>query len=113
MALLTTQIVSVAGIAQTLAAATAGGDTFFPNDVTILVVKNGDGSPHTVTVVSPVNCDQGFEHDVAVVVAAGATELIGPFPAGRFAAANGQGSITYSAVTSVTIAAVQVPHGIG
>jgi hypothetical protein len=43
-----------------------------------------------------------------VAVAAGATEDIGPLTPGRFADTDGLAGVTYSSVTSVTVAAVFV-----
>lgn len=111
MALLSTQTVDVDGQVITLAAAAGGGDTFNPGNGVSLRVKNGDASAKTVTVESHVPCNQGGTHNLVVVVAAGDTVDIGPLPASRFGDAAGVGHITYSAVTSVTIAAVRTGAG--
>ncbi len=100
------------------AAASAGGDAF-PNpsdERTFLYVKNGGGSPITVT-VAPVN-----PTTVRVPGAAGAIPVpnramtvpasqegwLGPFPT-AFNDANGNVNVSYSAVTSVTVAARRLP----
>jgi hypothetical protein len=91
------------GAVPTYAAASGGGDTL-PNDGnTVLHVKNGGGSSITATVTSNKKCDQGFLHDDVVAVAAGAEKVIGPFNVGRFGR---NVAVTYSAVTTVTVAAV-------
>jgi hypothetical protein len=102
------------GTVVTYAAATAGGDKF-PNDgKTVLRVKNSDSSPHSVTVNSVENCDQGFDHDEPSSVAVangGVIREFGPFPMALYNDADGYAHVTYTAVTSVTVAAVQLPSG--
>ncbi len=110
MATLTVQTIVLAAITPTYAAAAAGGDAFANNGKTFFHVKNGGAGSINVTVNSQVNCDQGFDHDQVVAVANGAEKMIGPFPTNRF---NDTSSpplvqITYSAVTSVTVAAFTV-----
>lgn len=105
MATLTTQQITQAGIAVSYTAAAGGGDVFSPGDHTVLRVKNGGGSSITATVNSVQLCNQGADHDLAVVVAAGAEEVIGPLPAARFAnTSDGLVHVTYSGVTTVTVA---------
>lgn len=108
MANLTTQTVVGSGLAPAFAAAAAGGDKVAPGDDTFLVVKNADASAKTVTVDSARPCDQGVDHDLVVVVPAGGERWIGPLVANRFAGADGLVSVSYSAVTSVTVGAVKV-----
>lgn len=106
---LTVAQISRTGIEPTLVAANVDGN-FFDNDGMIFLnVNNADASPHTITVDSVVDCDQGVDHNVVVVVAASENHLIGPFPTGRFNT-TGQAHITYDAVTSVTIEAVRLPR---
>lgn len=108
MALLTVTKPSLTGVTSNPVPASSGGDTF-PNDgFTFLRVKNGGGSSITVTINSQTPCNYGFDHDMTVTVAAGAEELIGTFPVNRFNDANGYVSVTYSAVTSVTVEAISV-----
>ncbi len=103
MALQPTQTPLLTGVALTHAAA-ANGDFFNNNGKTFLSVKNGDGSAHVVTITSQVPCNQGVTHNPAVSVAAGAEELIGPFPTDRFNDVNGQVQVAYAALTSMTVA---------
>lgn len=110
MANLTVQSVSRAGLNPSFGAAAGGGDTFLPSDETFLYVKNASGVSVTVTVVTPgsVIPDVAIA-DVAVAVPAGQDRVIGPFPAQFFAdPTDGLADITYSAVTSVTVAAIQL-----
>lgn len=106
MALLTTQTADPnAPAAVTYSAASAGGDTMQPGAA--LHVKNASGAPITVTITSQVKCNQGVQHDVVVTVPAGSDRLIGPLPASRFASpTTGLVAIAYSAVASVTVAAI-------
>lgn len=111
MAVLTKQKVSLnPGLAPTFAAAAGGGDSFVNDQAdgsrTFLVVKNGGGSPITVTVddpnsKSPDGATQ-FNPDLAVTVANGGERWIGPLGS-RFIDGNGNTAIAYSAVTSVTV----------
>lgn len=108
VAVLAVQRVTAAGLAPSYVAASATGDSF-PNDGrTVLLVKNGDTVAHTVTIISAKTCNQGFQHNLTVSVAAGATMMIGPFPVERFNNEQGQVQVNYDAVTSVTVAAVKI-----
>lgn len=106
MATLTLQQIGLAGNVVSYTAAGGSGDVFSPGDHTFLKVKNGSGSPITATVNSVQLCNQGFDHDLAVAVAAGAEVEIGPLPAGRFSQTDGLVHVSYSATTSVTVAVV-------
>jgi len=104
---LTVQTMTSAGLEATFTAANADGNFFENNGRTFIWIKNGDVSDHSIVIDSPGACDQGFYHDVTVVVAAGEERLIGPFTTARFNDTNGNVNVTYSAVTSVTIAVVK------
>jgi hypothetical protein len=108
MALLTVQNATVNGIVKTMVAAAAGGDTF-PNDGnTMLFVKNGGASSVTVTINSQTPCNYGFDHDIVVSLAAGAEINFPKLDTVRFNdSTTGLVSVTYSAVTSVTVGAVR------
>jgi hypothetical protein len=105
VATLATQTISVLGIVPAYSAAAGGGDAFTPTERTYLHVKNGGGSPITVTIVTPGEAAPNISiADVAVSVSNGSEQIIGPFPAGLFqSASTGLASITYSGVTSVTV----------
>jgi hypothetical protein len=112
MAVLTVQDAAVTGLAETLVAAGAGGDSFDNNGLCLLEVVNGGGAPITVTIddpgsASPVGAMQ-FNPDVSVSVTNGQTRIIGPFPPFRFNDANGRVAISYSAVTSVTVRVIRL-----
>lgn len=94
-------------------AAAGGGDSFANDGYTVLYVKNGGGSPITVTIDAPGGVSpeaaQAFNPDVQFTVAAGAERLIGPFvDKTRFNDANGRVGVTYSGVTSVTVSPIRV-----
>lgn len=110
MATLTVQEVTRAGAILTYAAAAGGGDKFAPTIDTWLRVINGGGGSITVTVVTPNTLVSDVAiGDVAVSVGAGVTKDIGPFPAELFAnPTDGLADVTYSGVTTVTVAAVKL-----
>ena len=112
MATLTRQAKSRAGTTVTFAACAGGGDVVENVDgKTELWILNGSGGALTVTVaavVTTVNTPSGnFEMtSKAKSVGAGATVQMGTFEPGLFNNSSGQLAITYSGVTSLTIAAV-------
>jgi hypothetical protein len=97
-----------AGIAKTTQAAIIGGDTFLNTGREELTVKNGGASSITVTIAAQNPCDQGVLHNQVVTVAASGEEIIGPFRVDRYNDINGMVHVTYSAVTSVTVAVTRV-----
>jgi hypothetical protein len=109
MSELTVQKVVLAGLEPSYGAAAAGGDEFVNSGRSFIHVKNGGGSSIDVTVDSQTPCSQGYDHNAVVAVPAAGERMIGPFPKDRFNDANGKAQITYSGVTSVTIAAIEVP----
>jgi hypothetical protein len=107
MATLAAQQVVRAGITPAYVAAAGGGDDFVNTGVEIIHIKNGDASPHTITIVTPNLVDGDLAvTDRAVVVPAGGEKMIGPFPTGTYNDGEGKVSLTYDAVTSVTIAII-------
>jgi hypothetical protein len=107
MALLTPQTAAVTGTVLTMAAANGGGDTIVGGSTVYLLVRNGDASSKTVTIVRPGTTYGTADPDIAVVVTAGNIAIIGPIPAEFADPSDGQVDISYSAVTSVTVAAVR------
>lgn len=107
MAVLTKQTIGQSGIDLTFAAASAGGDTVAsPSRSDVLLVRNDDVSSKTVTIAVPGNTwNNQTTPDTAVVVPAGEITAIKLDP--RYTA-TGVASISYSAVTSVTVAAIVV-----
>lgn len=98
--------VDLAGVA-----AAGGGDTFVNTGAEVVVIRNGGGSPITLTVATPVTVDGLAVTDLTASIAAGATRAIGPFPPGWYndtAVSGGSVSLSYSGVTSVTVAVLKV-----
>lgn len=95
----------------TYAVANGGGDTIpnFGSDIE-LIVKNG-GSAITVTLASHINCNQGQDHDLTTAsIGTGGEAHFRLSPATRWRnPATGKLDISYSGVTSVTVAAVRHP----
>jgi hypothetical protein len=109
MALLATNAITVAGTVETLAAASAGGDTIKPDVGAFLAVKNADASSKTVTLVTPGTLPTGDAYpDKVYTVANGTTQYIPVPPAIYRDPTTGLCAITYSAVTSVTVGMFQV-----
>jgi hypothetical protein len=109
MATLNVQQVVLAGLEAAYVACGAGGDDFVNSGKAFIHVKNGHTSPQTVTVNSQASCSQGFDHDVAVEVTNAEDRMIGPFAKDRFNNSSGKVLITYSGVTALTIAIIEVP----
>lgn len=113
MAAITPQLIDLTGLADfTLAAASGGGDTFQNDGTLLLVVNNGGGGSIDVTIDSLKASDFGTDEDIVVSVGAGVQTIIGPFDRGRFNDVAQDVGVTYSGVTSVTVAALKVdPRG--
>ncbi len=102
MAISTANVPVIAGTAPVFAAPSTS-DTVQVG--TILVVKNGSGSSITVTMVTPGTLGTGDAYpDKAYTVTAGAEAWIPVLPDYRNTA--GVAAVTFSAVTSVTAAAI-------
>lgn len=101
------QVMVSGGTEVTFEACNVDGNFFENNGKMFIWVKNGSASVVTVNIDSPTNCNYGFAHDVAVAITAGEDRLIGVFPIARFNDASKHVNITYSAVTTVTIALVE------
>src|SRR4051812_47481836 len=112
MATLTTQTITRAGAVITPVAAAGGGDAMTCGSGMMLEVVNGGGSPITVTLAVPSS--RTYEPNVAITspaisVTNGTTKWIGPIDAQTFMdPTTGLCTITYSGVTTVTVAAVQL-----
>lgn len=111
MALLATQRITRAGLTPAYVAAAGGGDKLAPGGRTFLHAKNGSGGSITVTVVTPGEAIEDVAiTDLAVAIPAGQERMIGPLPGSQFGdpADSGLASITYSGVTSLTVAALEL-----
>lgn len=109
MATLTVVDVTTAGAAPSFVACAGGGDQFNNDGHTMVEVKNASGSPITVTFVAQTACNQGSIHSTTVSVPATTGDrMCGPFDPARYNDANGNCQITYSAVTSLTVAVISL-----
>lgn len=112
MAALTVQSTGIGSnsLTPTFAAAAGGGDTFVNDGRVLFYIKNGDASPMTVTFATPLALRGGIAiDDPQTTVPATSEEVIGPFDPTVFNQAAGTGvSVTYSAVTSVTVAVIRL-----
>ena len=112
MATITSQEISEAGGVVTYAAATADGDVVANDGTIFLHIKNGGGSEITTTITAQVtevdSTSWGTltKSNASIAIAGGAESFIGPFPISVFNNSDEQIAITYSGVTSVTIAAL-------
>lgn len=109
MAELTVQAITRAdgGLEPTYEAADSGGDTVRVVSNLFLHVRNGDASPHTVTIVTPGTVGGLAIEDYTSTVPAGEERMIGPIGE-LFRASTGLASISYDAVTDVTVAAFRI-----
>jgi hypothetical protein len=103
---LTVNDIDTSGIDQpaTLAAANADGSKWVGSGREFLMVENGSGGEITVTVAAQENCNLGFSHNIAVAIPAGEGKSIGPFAPAIYEDAAGDCHVTFSAVTTVTVA---------
>lgn len=96
----------VSGKAIAAAAAAVGGDKAPVGDGLFLLVKNASGGSINVTLASTGVAFNGTEIPDTVVAVAVGDRLI-PLSSNYRADSDGLAAITYSAVTSVTVAVVQ------
>lgn len=107
MALLATQQAITAGLTPSYSAVSAS-DTCVPGDNVVIHVKNGGGSPDTVTLVTPFTLDTLTLADRTVSVPAGAERFIA-VPASLYQdPITGFATIQHSFTTSVTCAVIGV-----
>lgn len=110
MAALTVQTIALAGATKAaLVAATSGGDTFVNEGKTVIEINNADVSAMTLTITGQRNLH--FDTSATKTVSVGATTvvIVGPFPIGNYnVEANESVELTYSSVTSLTVAAYSV-----
>lgn len=107
-----TKLVVRTGLDPALTAPTVDGDVIDAGLVA-LMVTNAAGAPINVTAKATAVQDGLALSDNITAVPAGATRLIGPFPArsfGRLSGADvGRVYIDYSSVTSITRSVISIP----
>ncbi len=114
MATLTPVSAALTGATFSPAAASGGGDQFAnPRGSAFLYVKNGSGGSLSVTMAAVMTTRPAEGAYPAmtvgnnvVAVPAGAERLIGPVPS-AYNDGNGNVQLTYSGVTSLTVAVIQ------
>ncbi len=104
MAALPVQTMTQAGVVPTFNTAAGGGDTFAGTGQESVHIINGSGGSINVTFVAQNACSHGTVHDRVVAVAAGAQKVVTGLSKGQFNDASGNVNITYSGVTSLTVA---------
>ncbi|MFD1278000.1 hypothetical protein [Streptomyces kaempferi] len=109
MATLTTQVISLGGLAPTYSAA-AASTKIVCGERTFLHVKNAAGTSMTVTLSSTAKVRGQAAADVVITVpATTGDQMIGPITQDLFAGvSDGLAAVAYSATTSVTVAAVRI-----
>lgn len=111
MAQLTVTPITTGGVAESLVAASAGGDSFLNSGRQMLAVKNAGTASITVTVKGgALPCNFGVAgtpaHDLPLTVPNDSVVyLFGPFQTVRHNDATGQVQLAYSAVANVTVGA--------
>ena len=115
MATLTIQTISESGINNvSYASAAGGGDVVDNNGNVFLHIKNGSGGELTVTITAQVtSVDNGLygeltKANASIAIAGSGEAFIGPFTPAAYNNSHAQIAITYSGVTSLTIAALQL-----
>jgi hypothetical protein len=108
MAVLTAQAMALGGLQPTYAAAAGGGDQAPVGEKLVLHVRNDDASSKTVTVATPGTVGGLAIADAAQTIPAGGDAFF-PLKSTYRDPATGRAAITYSAVTSVTVAVLQLP----
>ena len=111
MALIAAEKILESGLTATYTAANAGGDTIANDGRVFLHLKNADASATTVTVTTKTATTEkpGFgtltKANAVTTIAATSDEFLGPFPAIAFGLV---GAITYTSVTSLTVAVLRI-----
>jgi len=112
MATLTVQDITDVGVAFTTTAAAGGGDAFANSEGrTTFLCLNQSGGALTVTIATAAtDPTTGLAiADVSLSVPNGSWAFFGPFPSGLYNDTNGLIQVTYSGVTSLTVAALNFP----
>lgn len=103
------QVIVAAGIVPTAFTPGQVEGHYYPNNgATFLLVTNGSGAPIDVTAISQLTVEGLAVADSVVAVGAGVTKLIGPFNPTIFNDENGNMTVTFSAVTSVTCSIISL-----
>lgn len=108
MAVLEVQQSTFEGIEPIFVAVDEEGDTFVNDGRTFLYFKNADTTnPRTVT-ITRVDCNQGFEHPVEVVIDEEEDRVVGKFLTRMFNTSNDSVVLEYDDHTDLTVAVVSI-----
>ena len=107
-AALTVQEISLTGLNPSYVAAEGDGNSFTNLGDVFIHVKNASGGSITVTVQTPATVQGVAVEEVPVSVPASGERMIGPFPPSVFNQSDATVYVDYSAVTSLTVAAVKL-----
>jgi hypothetical protein len=109
MATLTPQVIKLTGLEAIYGACAAGGDQFITTGRTLIHVKNGHSSPQSVSATFTATCNHGVAAEVKTVEVTNAEDrFIGPFLIEWFANSLGYVSLSYTGVTALTIAVLEL-----
>jgi hypothetical protein len=106
---LTITDISRAGAAYSPAAANADGHTLANTSSEFVIVTNADSGAHTITAAITQTVDGVTPAGKTLSVPAGASRAFGPFPTGVYGSSV---TLTFDAVTSVTIQALRLTASI-
>lgn len=105
---LTAQRISSAGTELTMTAANVDGHSIPLRAGMILLVRNGDASPHTVTIPTPLTVDSLAVSEQVITVTNGEDRYIALGTKDAYRQADGTAYVNFDAVTSMTCALLQV-----
>ena len=114
MALLTAQQISQSGLIPVYSAADVAGDTLVNTGIQYFHIKNGSAVSVTATVIPVVTTVKDpllgelTKENATLVLAAGEEGFLGPYEIDAFNSPTSTIEINYTAVTSVTIAALYI-----
>lgn len=112
MAAFAKQAVGLAGLLPVYTAVSAA-DTLPPGNNVFLHVKNGGAGATVVAIVTPGLVSGQAVADISVSVPAASERMIGPLPGSLVArAADGLADVTYSVITTVTAAVLELDPNI-
>lgn len=104
MATLTVTTTSFSGATLSPTACAGGGDKFLNDGKTKFYIKNNSGGSITVTIDAQGTPGGLTITDPTVTVGSGVEKIVGPFDPQYFNDTSGYVNLTYSGVTSLTIA---------
>tara|TARA_R110000796_G_scaffold93998_1_gene198713 strand:- start:2931 stop:3275 length:345 start_codon:yes stop_codon:yes gene_type:complete len=114
MATLVAQKITQAGLKPVYATATAAGDLLVNTGIQYFHVKNGSGVSVTASVIPVVTLVTDpllgvlVKETATLILAAGEEGFLGPFENDAFNSPTGTIELEYTAVTSVTVAALYI-----